>query len=553
MNVRLLTISSLLATPARPAPIHGQAATPHFPSDPESTKTDNVSTKPPKETTQDASSLTSGAGKAVKASVNDLKHASCPKTGTQADRQTLGKSIPAAVQPTLAMALTITDLQLAPPQQAHIAPTASTRHAAERPGNPRPQQKVAKTVHNSTRATQGYRLADLKTLLPKALKNPVPCRSSSGLALPAANVKQVASGKDPRGVAQHDGQIPVAKAVKDTTQPLASGKSQEAARTASALVARQILNPRPNDGFPGIKPKSIPAGQNQQLAGEKPTPSTQKAVPETVMHIAHGIPSLRRGGDNTPQGERLSQGYPRPQSSPTSNVKATPNGSPASNINLSELRIELQMHTRQAADRGSSTPGRNRAAGLEQVVLPAANQVRPPEQSLTGLEPAKTLHGAGRTNAAPTISDQIIESISNSSLKYDKQIVIRLNPPELGRVLARFQEQSNEITGILQVSKTQTRYEIEQALPHITRALADSGVQIKRLEVVLTDQADRQPDRHELPDSGSSPQHRHTHADNPNNAANEWFPDAPTGAYQDTTEFQARHWPLTDNSINIWA
>jgi len=53
--------------------------------------------------------------------------------------------------------------------------------------------------------------------------------------------------------------------------------------------------------------------------------------------------------------------------------------------------------------------------------------------------------------------------------------------------LIRFQEQQDQITGLLEVEKIQTRYEIEHALPQIIENLRDSGIQIKRLEVMLPD------------------------------------------------------------------
>ncbi len=86
------------------------------------------------------------------------------------------------------------------------------------------------------------------------------------------------------------------------------------------------------------------------------------------------------------------------------------------------------------------------------------------------------------------VGKQILESIQSSLTNQvgDKQITVRLNPPELGKVLIKFQEQENQITGLLEASKTQTRIEIEQALPQIIRDLSDSGINIKRLEVVLT-------------------------------------------------------------------
>ena len=105
-----------------------------------------------------------------------------------------------------------------------------------------------------------------------------------------------------------------------------------------------------------------------------------------------------------------------------------------------------------------------------------------------------------RQNSASEVADnvgkQILESIQSSISNPvgDKQITVRLNPPELGEVIIKFQEQDNEITGLLEVNKTQTRAEIEQALPQIIRSLSDSGIDIKRLEVVLSNSEQQDQD-----------------------------------------------------------
>lgn len=99
------------------------------------------------------------------------------------------------------------------------------------------------------------------------------------------------------------------------------------------------------------------------------------------------------------------------------------------------------------------------------------------------------LTGQNSSGEVPVnMEKQILDSIQSSLSQQsgDKQIAVRLNPPELGEVFIKFQEQDTQITGLLEVSKTQTRSEIEQILPQIVRHLSDSGINIKRLEVVLT-------------------------------------------------------------------
>ncbi|MFC1652519.1 flagellar hook-length control protein FliK [Planctomycetota bacterium] len=88
------------------------------------------------------------------------------------------------------------------------------------------------------------------------------------------------------------------------------------------------------------------------------------------------------------------------------------------------------------------------------------------------------------------IANQIVESMKTSALNNQKEIVIQLHPAELGRVTIRFSEAGNELTGVLEVSEKQTRQDLEQAIPQIIQSLESSGIQIKKLEVQLSDPQD---------------------------------------------------------------
>ena len=95
------------------------------------------------------------------------------------------------------------------------------------------------------------------------------------------------------------------------------------------------------------------------------------------------------------------------------------------------------------------------------------------------------------TDSAANVREQILGAVYSSSGSGNEQIVIRLNPPELGKVAVRFQEQSDNVTGIIHVEKPQTKQQIQQALPEIIQNLQNSGVQIKSIEVVLTNQQEQ--------------------------------------------------------------
>ncbi len=157
--------------------------------------------------------------------------------------------------------------------------------------------------------------------------------------------------------------------------------------------------------------------------------------------------------------------------------------------------------------------------------------------------PKDTVDGIGR---------QISESIQNSLHQQTgkQQITVHLNPPELGKVCIKFQEQQNQLTGSLEVNRTQTKHEIEQSLPQIIRNLGDSGIQVKRLDVILTDQAGQQFAKGQSTQNGSFQQHyfagNDAHQNQDKFGTNEWFSN--NNSYEDDFEAQAQ---FTENSINM--
>lgn len=101
------------------------------------------------------------------------------------------------------------------------------------------------------------------------------------------------------------------------------------------------------------------------------------------------------------------------------------------------------------------------------------------------------LDAAATKSPVQDVGEQILSSVHASLARADKQVQIRLDPPELGSVLVRLTEQGDQIRGFLEVSRDETRREIEQALPQVLKGLQEAGVQVRRLEVVVSDQPDR--------------------------------------------------------------
>ena len=89
---------------------------------------------------------------------------------------------------------------------------------------------------------------------------------------------------------------------------------------------------------------------------------------------------------------------------------------------------------------------------------------------------------------AQSIGEQIHDSVRASLARGDQQVVIRLNPPELGSVIVRFEQQNEQIDGVLEVGRSETRNELEQALPQVLQSLQELGIQVRKLEVTVSDQ-----------------------------------------------------------------
>jgi len=122
------------------------------------------------------------------------------------------------------------------------------------------------------------------------------------------------------------------------------------------------------------------------------------------------------------------------------------------------------------------------------------------------VKPSSLFDGAALLKGtSSSVSGQILESIHSSMQQGQNRLTIALNPPELGRVSVRFEEQDNQLIGVLEVSQKQTRAEIEQALPQLLQNLQDSGVQVKRLDVMLNDQQEHSHTKDQSWNDSSSP------------------------------------------------
>jgi flagellar hook-length control protein FliK len=224
-------------------------------------------------------------------------------------------------------------------------------------------------------------------------------------------------------------------------------------------------------------------------------------------------------------------------------------------LNIADVQVSIN----QTKKHNSTTYNNNSNSDSEQILSnnnPVTSVAELSPNSAEGIRTVELPAQASPNNITAEIGKQILESIHSSFSQEgrNQQITVQLNPPELGKVLIKFQEQDNQITGLLEVSKTQTRIEIEQAIPQIVRSLQDSGIQIKRLDVVLYEgeQQEQGTLREQTLQNGWAQQRdsadSYTGGNNPDTGEiNEWLIN--NKSYQNISELQESF--TSNGSINM--
>ena len=202
---------------------------------------------------------------------------------------------------------------------------------------------------------------------------------------------------------------------------------------------------------------------------------------------------------------------------------------------------------------GSLSVGGNESANAdsgEPTVIGNTPPIGITEQSTASSESAKP---AANADSQLSVADQIMEPVRTSLSSGSRQVDIQLNPPELGKVNITFREDADGITGLLQVSEPQTRQQIQQELPQIIQNLQDSGIQIKKLDVELTDQQQQNNPKDQSATTGQDAWTGQQGTPNfqsqrDNTPYNEWLTNN-----EPVTEFSEARMQFADSSINMLA
>jgi flagellar hook-length control protein FliK len=102
---------------------------------------------------------------------------------------------------------------------------------------------------------------------------------------------------------------------------------------------------------------------------------------------------------------------------------------------------------------------------------------------------APSTHTEALRQAVETpVSDQIAQSLRGLNLRADRQLVVRLSPPDLGDVRVTLRTIGNQVHGVLEAENPETFRRLEREASGLVSRLQDSGIQVQRLDVTLSRQ-----------------------------------------------------------------
>ncbi|MHC4572573.1 MAG: flagellar hook-length control protein FliK [Planctomycetota bacterium] len=331
-----------------------------------------------------------------------------------------------------------------------------------------------------------------------------------------------------------DGQRTLFTAVELGASAVGHSKSK-----VNAPSGKPTISYAPTSSSPDVKPLAMPNGSAGPAGSWAGIPAEESASTILAGNPAHSNPA---------KGKALSS-----SSGDAGNKTRTGSNSISGVSSFQRVKVEAHQNSSGQTGGGRSLASNESANVTLETALPQTNAGSPTAQLFSDIS-SPSARVANNNNTAFTgtfasVGEQIAESIHNSLGEGQQGITIRLNPPELGRVFIKFQEHKDEITGLLEVDKIETRYEIEHELPQILRALQEAGVNIKRLDVLLTEQTEQHLFRDQSLQYGSSQRNGFAEGNNPGTTHGDgWLTSEESHQGQDMLETQVL---IAGDSINM--
>ncbi len=138
---------------------------------------------------------------------------------------------------------------------------------------------------------------------------------------------------------------------------------------------------------------------------------------------------------------------------------------------------EITQKTIRGDLKGKSLVAEHKEVNLSDVAVPQEQQI------------ASTSATSSVSNddalAVQDVARQVIDDIRVNFSPDTKSMTIALDPPELGKINIRMVQSDQGLSGVMQVQSSEVRDHLQRELPQVIATLHNSGIDVKKVEVVL--------------------------------------------------------------------
>lgn len=308
----------------------------------------------------------------------------------------------------------------------------------------------------------------------------------------AAQVRQIAV----------TGGVPLPQELTTAADPKATALEQPVGATQETVPAPRTLadNTNPSEVAPTRQADSEPADPTEptpetpaQLVPADPADTnaaTRNVVRRTVSRqaAARGV----RDATDAPTGPDVPD---RPPGSSPSHAEPSDTAAAAALRAIRDPSTRAQItrsHPAEAQTRGGAAIEADRPL---QSVLGGTAPVTDDSAGVVGLAGRSAATGPTQDPNRPQqmmedvpVVGQLTQALRAQGPQVGQQILVRLDPPELGQVRMILHEDGSALRGVVEVSNPRTCAELQQEMPALAQRLAESGIDVRRIEVVLSDQ-----------------------------------------------------------------
>jgi len=283
---------------------------------------------------------------------------------------------------------------------------------------------------------------------------------------------------------------PVAPEVNVETPEVPAGPGDIAvAETVvdSSVAPPAAPSPEPGEGASLPSPPAAVGEESTQTAPRpSQVPSSQRSEPEALVIQAPEAPTAQAISPETvslppvPQPAAQTASQVRSEQGRAGEVPETPARTGESAQVAAEAAAEARIEP-VVRPRGPAAPqdAVEEAAPVVAADGPFAAGPRPAEA-------APALESASAARVSPV--EQVVERIRLAGARSGDQVVVNLEPPELGRVRLTLAADGQQVRGVVEVDNPRTLVELQREAEALTQRLADEGVELRQLDFQLSDQ-----------------------------------------------------------------